>query len=157
SGKGSIRRIGRCGIRRIGDFLEVGMDTPYLLDGYGVLGKTIYCLSQAMHSPMHSRLNLAFRDLKVQVVLPVDMSCDNSSAMQIAANLVLHERTMHFEIDLFFLRDKITDGTIRTIKVKFEEYIADIFTKGLSDGGHKKFCDKLKLGFVLALAYGWLK
>ncbi|GJS12195.1 putative reverse transcriptase domain-containing protein [Tanacetum coccineum] len=42
-------------------------------------------------------------DLKVKVVFPVGMSCDNSSAMQIAANPVLHERTKHFEIDLFFL------------------------------------------------------
>ncbi|GJY77698.1 hypothetical protein Tco_0483499 [Tanacetum coccineum] len=37
SGNRSIRRIEQCGIRRIGDFLDVGTDTPYLLDGYGVL------------------------------------------------------------------------------------------------------------------------
>ncbi|GKC79901.1 putative RNA-directed DNA polymerase [Tanacetum coccineum] len=71
-------------------------------------------------------------DLKVQVVLPVDISCDNSSAMQIAANPVLHEKTKHFEIDLFFLTDKIADGTIRTIKVKSEENVADLFTKIVS-------------------------
>ncbi|GJR11023.1 hypothetical protein Tco_0793675 [Tanacetum coccineum] len=37
SGNSSIRRIEQCGIRRIEDFLDVGTDTPYLLDGYGVL------------------------------------------------------------------------------------------------------------------------
>nr|GEU76403.1 hypothetical protein [Tanacetum cinerariifolium] len=36
SGNRSICRIGRCGIRRIRDFLDVAIDTSYLLDGYGV-------------------------------------------------------------------------------------------------------------------------
>nr|GEV08963.1 ribonuclease H-like domain-containing protein [Tanacetum cinerariifolium] len=84
-------------------------------------------------------------DLKVQVVLPVVMNCDKSSAMQISSNPVLHERTKHFEIDLFVLRDKIIDGTIRTIKVRSEENVVDIFTKGLNVEDHKRFCDMLKL------------
>ncbi|GKE67490.1 hypothetical protein Tco_1521651 [Tanacetum coccineum] len=40
SGIASIRRIHPCGIWRIGNFLDVGTNTPYLLDGYGVLGKS---------------------------------------------------------------------------------------------------------------------
>ncbi|GJX71393.1 ribonuclease H-like domain-containing protein [Tanacetum coccineum] len=40
-------------------------------------------------------------ELKVEYKTPVEMFCDNSSAIQIAANHVFHERTKHFEIDLF--------------------------------------------------------
>ncbi|GJU68659.1 ribonuclease H-like domain-containing protein [Tanacetum coccineum] len=40
-------------------------------------------------------------ELKVKYKTPVEMFCDNNSAIQIAANHVFHERTKHFEIDLF--------------------------------------------------------
>ncbi|GJZ00793.1 hypothetical protein Tco_0518222 [Tanacetum coccineum] len=36
--------------------------------------------------------------LQVNISLPVDMSCDNNCAIQIAANPVLHERSKHFKI-----------------------------------------------------------
>ncbi|GKB58900.1 uncharacterized mitochondrial protein-like protein [Tanacetum coccineum] len=78
-------------------------------------------------------------ELKVNYDTPVNMFCD------IAANPVFHERTKHFEIDLFFLREKITDGVIKTCKIKSEENVADILTKGLSIDEHKKFCSLLHL------------
>ncbi|KAI3673324.1 hypothetical protein L6452_39441 [Arctium lappa] len=39
-------------------------------------------------------------DLKVENLLPVKLSCDNKSAIQIANNPVFHERTKHIEIDI---------------------------------------------------------
>ena len=42
-------------------------------------------------------------ELNIRTSLPVPIHCDNSSAIQIAANLVFHEKTKHFEIELFFL------------------------------------------------------
>nr|GEZ40633.1 integrase, catalytic core [Tanacetum cinerariifolium] len=41
-------------------------------------------------------------DLKVDYTIPMNMFCDRSAAMQIDANPVFHERTKHFEIDLYF-------------------------------------------------------
>ncbi|GKB39217.1 hypothetical protein Tco_0884159, partial [Tanacetum coccineum] len=116
----------------------------------------VHCLSQMMHSPMQSRLKLALRVLsnvdsesmhrfKVQAVVHVEMSSDNSSTMKLAANPVLHERTKHFEIDLFFLKEKIAEGIIKTVKVKSEENVDDIFTKGSSIVDHKRLCHKLRL------------
>ncbi|GKD40542.1 putative RNA-directed DNA polymerase, partial [Tanacetum coccineum] len=48
-------------------------------------------------------------DLKVNYTIHVEMFCDSSAAMQIAANPVFHERTKHFEIDLYFLRKKMAE------------------------------------------------
>ncbi|GJS65112.1 retrovirus-related pol polyprotein from transposon TNT 1-94 [Tanacetum coccineum] len=39
-------------------------------------------------------------ELNIDVSLPVPLHCDNSSAIQIAANPVFHERTKNFEIEL---------------------------------------------------------
>ncbi|GKE32295.1 ribonuclease H-like domain-containing protein, partial [Tanacetum coccineum] len=72
------------------------------------------------------------KDLNVSVELHVPVSCDSSSAIQITANPVFHERTKHFEIDLYFLREKVSAGLIKTCKIKSEDNLADLFTKGLS-------------------------
>ncbi|GKC65682.1 hypothetical protein Tco_1098280, partial [Tanacetum coccineum] len=68
-------------------------------------------------------------DLQVDIDLPIEMNYDNNSATQISANPVLHERSKHFEIDLYFLREKIASGFIKPKKIKFEDNIADLFTK----------------------------
>ncbi|GKB57134.1 ribonuclease H-like domain-containing protein, partial [Tanacetum coccineum] len=77
-----------------------------------------------------------FKDLNVNVDLHVSVSCDRSSAIQIAANLVFHERTKHFEIGLYFLRKKVFAGLIEICKITSEEIVADLFTKGLSIKDH---------------------
>ncbi|GJV76821.1 putative RNA-directed DNA polymerase, partial [Tanacetum coccineum] len=43
-------------------------------------------------------------ELKVNTSLPVPLHCDNSSAIQIAANPVFHERTKHFEFNCLLER-----------------------------------------------------
>ncbi|GKE15887.1 hypothetical protein Tco_1423464 [Tanacetum coccineum] len=56
-----------------------------------------------------------------------------------------YEKTKHFEIELFFLREKVSAGVVKTVKVKSVDNVADRFTKGLSVQDHNKFCDLLGL------------
>ncbi|GKA00552.1 retrovirus-related pol polyprotein from transposon TNT 1-94 [Tanacetum coccineum] len=70
-------------------------------------------------------------------VLPVEMYCDNISVLQLAANLVFHEKSKHFEIDLHLIREKVSAGVVKTTKVHTTQQIADIFTKGLDVKQHQ--------------------
>ncbi|GJX79206.1 ribonuclease H-like domain-containing protein [Tanacetum coccineum] len=83
--------------------------------------------------------------LNIKLSLPILIYCDNSSVIQIAANLVFHEKTKHFEIKLFFLREKVSTGVVKTVKIKSADNLADVFTNGLSIQDHNKFCDMLGL------------
>ncbi|GJR49679.1 ribonuclease H-like domain-containing protein [Tanacetum coccineum] len=53
----------------------------------------------------------------------IELCCDNSSAIQIAATSVFHERTKHFELDVHFVREKERD------EVKY-----DLFNTGFIRG-----------------------
>ncbi|KAI3730786.1 hypothetical protein L1987_61963 [Smallanthus sonchifolius] len=85
------------------------------------------------------------RELKVNISTLVTLYCDNSAALSIARNPVFHDRTKHFEIDLFFLREKISSGYIRTEGVDSKNQLADIFTKGLLMGQHDFLCSLLHM------------
>jgi hypothetical protein len=72
------------------------------------------------------------------LMLKVPLLCDNESAIKIANNPVLHNRTKHIEIRHHFLRDHVTKGDIDLSHVRSEEQLADIFTKPLDE---KRFCE----------------
>ncbi|GJV85459.1 ribonuclease H-like domain-containing protein [Tanacetum coccineum] len=82
-------------------------------------------------------------DVGVKNLLPVVMYCDNSSALQIAANLVFHEKSKHFEIDVHLVREKVASGVIKTKKIHTSQQIADIRTKGLDIEQLNMLCEKL--------------
>ncbi|GJY76302.1 retrovirus-related pol polyprotein from transposon TNT 1-94, partial [Tanacetum coccineum] len=59
--------------------------------------------------------------------------CDNTSAIAISNNPVLHFRTKHINIRYHFIRDPILKGDIELHFVPADLQLADIFTKPLAE------------------------
>ena len=70
--------------------------------------------------------------MKVEIKKPIVMFCDNTSAINISKNLVMHSKTKHIAIKYHFVRELLQDKEIRLEYVHTNEQIADIFTKPLS-------------------------
>ena len=63
-------------------------------------------------------------------------------ALQIASNLVFHERAKHNKVDCHFIRENISLGCMTTSFVNSNDQLADIFTKSLRGPRIKYICDK---------------
>ncbi|GJW32286.1 putative RNA-directed DNA polymerase [Tanacetum coccineum] len=83
------------------------------------------------------------KDLNVDNLIPANLYCDNKSAIQITANPVMHEKTKHFDLDVHLVREKVSSGLIKTVKVDSRENVVDVLTKSLGSYQHtylvKKF------------------
>jgi hypothetical protein len=76
------------------------------------------------------------RQLLSELRRPIEQAtvvyCDNISAIYMSGNPVQHRRTKHIEIDIHFVREKVTLGQVRVLHVPSTAQFADIFTKGLA-------------------------
>jgi len=60
-----------------------------------------------------------------------EIRCDNTSAINLTKNPILHSRAKHIEIRHHFIRDHIQNGEISIQFVDSKSQLADIFTKPL--------------------------
>ena len=57
--------------------------------------------------------------------------CDNTSAINLAKNPIVHSRTKHIEIRHHFIQDHISTGDMELMFIETSCQTADIFTKPL--------------------------
>lgn len=57
-------------------------------------------------------LESLLKELRCESVDALIIWCDNSSAVAVATNPVLHPKFQHVELDLFFVREKVTNGSL---------------------------------------------
>ncbi|MDQ9786237.1 Ty1/Copia family ribonuclease HI, partial [Serratia marcescens] len=69
--------------------------------------------------------------------------CDNTSAIAITYNPVLHSRTKHIDVRHHFIRDHVSKKHIRLEYVPTESQVADIFTKALASDKFSSFRNSL--------------
>jgi hypothetical protein len=68
-------------------------------------------------------------DIQVEYDEPITIYCDNTSAISISKNLVMHSKTIHIPIKYHFLREQVAENNIRVEYVGTKEQVAYILTK----------------------------
>lgn len=84
-------------------------------------------------------------ELGFSQVQPTPLHADNTSAIQIAANPIYHERTKHIEVDCHFIREAYDHQVITLPHISTALQIADIFTKSMTCQRHNFLVSKLML------------
>ena len=69
---------------------------------------------------------------------PTTLWCDNQSAIQLAKDLVQHQRRKHIELHMHFIRNLIHDHILEVQYCRTDDQIEDIFTKALTEAKFSK-------------------
>ncbi|KAM1461179.1 hypothetical protein ACFX11_045561 [Malus domestica] len=87
----------------------------------------------AAEATSHAKwLRFVLEDFGEEQVEGTPILCDNTSAIAMAKNPVLHQRTRHISRKFHFIREAIQTKEIELVYCKTEDQIADILTKALS-------------------------
>ncbi|GKD03064.1 ribonuclease H-like domain-containing protein [Tanacetum coccineum] len=128
----------------------------------------VHCSSQHMHASLQSHFTAALRVLRYLKNAPgtgVQFYKGNSLSLHAFSNAdwakcpktrksfcyfncwnpIFHEKTKHFKNDLHLVREKVSNGVVKVLKVASVSNVADVLTKGLGIAQHNEFCKKLRL------------
>jgi hypothetical protein len=88
------------------------------------------------------------QDIQVRYDDPISIFCDNTSAISISKNPVMHSKTKHIPINFHFLREQVTEKNIKLEYIGTREQIAYILTKPIPRDTFEYL--RQKLGIVYA-------
>jgi hypothetical protein len=82
-------------------------------------------------------------DLKVTYTDPIPLHYDNTSAISLSKNPILHSKSKHIPIKYHFLREQVTNRIVQVNYIPSTEQIVDIFTKPLAATPFGYLCQNL--------------
>eukprot|EP00253_Pinus_taeda_P016932 PITA_16932 len=71
------------------------------------------------------------QDFQITCTPPISILCDNTSAINLSKNPVMHSKTKHIPIKYHFLREQVIEEKVKLEYVPSKEQVADILTKPL--------------------------
>lgn len=71
-------------------------------------------------------------ELRLYTADSTELFCDNSSAIKLAHNPILHGRSKHIQVRFHYLRELVKAGNIKMSFCGTKDQVADVFTKALS-------------------------
>jgi hypothetical protein len=83
------------------------------------------------------------RDIQVEYVEPILIYCDNTSAINISKNPVMHSKMKHIPIKYHFLWEQCAEKNIIVEYVGTKEQVPDIFTQPLPWEAFEYLCQRL--------------
>lgn len=75
--------------------------------------------------------------MKEDITDPVILYCDNTSAINISKNPMMHKKTKHITIKYHYVRELVQDREVNMEYINTKEQIVDIFTKALPKDAHE--------------------
>ena len=84
--------------------------------------------------------------VKEDITKLVTLYCDNTSAINISKNHVMHTNKKHIAIKYHYVRELVQDKEVKMEYVNTKEKIADIFTKALLEDAHEYL--RCKIGVI---------
>eukprot|EP00253_Pinus_taeda_P012847 PITA_12847 len=85
----------------------------------------------------------ALKDVDICINQPITVYCDNTSAISLNKNPVMHSRTKHIPIKYHFLCEQVAEQNIVLEYISAKEQIVDIFTKPLPREAFEHLCQKM--------------
>ena len=84
---------------------------------------------------------------ELRIILPRTpaVCCDNLSTILLPANPILHARTKHIKLDLYFVREKVIQKLIDVRHVPSSDQTTDLFTKAIPSSRFSLLRSKLKV------------
>ena len=86
-----------------------------------------------------------FNELRLPLLKPSLLFCDNTAAIHIAHNTVFHERTKNVEMDCYSVRERLVAGIYKLLHVRTDLQLADPFTKPLYPAPFQRLMGKMGL------------
>jgi len=71
------------------------------------------------------------QDMQITCTPPISIFCDNTSAISISKDPVMHSKTKHIPIKYHFLQEQVLEQKVKLEYVPSKEQVADILTKPL--------------------------
>ena len=97
-------------------------------------------------------LKLILDDLRIKWDDPMNIYCDNKSAINIAHNPKQHDRKKYIEVDRHFIKEKFEEGVVCMSYIPSEHQLAYILTKGLNNSMFQNLIFKLGMEDIYSSA-----
>ena len=81
--------------------------------------------------------------MKEDIIEPITFYYDNTIAINISKNLVMHTKTKYIAIKCHYVRELVQDKEVKMEYVNTKEKIVDNFTKALPKDAHEYLRGKL--------------
>jgi hypothetical protein len=84
-------------------------------------------------------------DIQVEYDDPFSIYCDNTSAISISKNQVMHSKMKNIPIKYHFLQEQVAEKNIRVEYMGTKEQVTNIFTKSLAQEAFEYLRQRLRV------------